>query len=63
VRFPKLVPYLGPLQLLALLVHTLWLASRSWGPHCAILNQLLEVELMLLLALLTSAPATCYKRP
>jgi len=51
---------LGPLQLLALLVHTLWLASWCGVPHCAILNQLLELALMLLLALLTFAPATCY---
>ena len=36
--------------LLALLVHTLWLASWYRGPHCAILNQLQELELMLLLA-------------
>jgi len=32
-----------PLQLLALHVHTLWLASWCRGPHCAILNQLLEL--------------------
>jgi len=51
---------LGPLQLLALLVHTLGLDSWCRGPLCAILNQLLELELMLLLALLTFAPATCY---
>ena len=53
------------MQLLALLVHTLsnWLASWCRGPHCAILNQLLELELILLLALLTFAPATCYSRP
>ena len=43
--------------LLALLVHTLWLASWCWRPYCAILNQLLELELMLLLALITSALA------
>jgi len=30
------------------------------GAQCAILNQLLELVLMLLLALLTFAPATCY---
>ena len=41
---------LGPLQLLALLVHTLGLASWGRRPHCAILSQLLELELMLLLA-------------
>jgi len=51
---------LRPVLLLALLVHTLWLASYCRGPHCAILNQLLELELMLLLALLTFTPATCY---
>jgi len=51
---------LGPLQLLGLVSHTLWLASWCRGPHCAILNQLLELELRLLLALLTSAPAACY---
>jgi len=50
----------GPLQLLALFVHTLWLASWCKGPHCAILNLLLELELMLLLDLPTFAPATCY---
>ena len=54
---------LGPLQLLALLVHTLWLASWCRRPHCAILNQLPGLELMLLLTLLTFAPATCYSRP
>jgi len=51
---------LGPLQLIAILVHTLWLASWCNGPHCTILNQLLELELMLLLPLLKFAPATCY---
>jgi len=51
---------LGPLQLLALLVFTLRLASWCRGPHCAILNKLLELELMLLLVLLTLAPATCF---
>jgi len=51
---------LGQLQLLALFVQTLWLSSWCRGPHCAILNLLLELELMLLLALLTFAPATCY---
>jgi len=51
---------LGPLQLLALHVHTLWLASWCRGPHCAILKQLLELEVMLLLALLTFASAACY---
>jgi len=45
-----LIRELGPLQLLALLVHTLWLASWYRGPHCTILNQFLELELMLLLA-------------
>jgi len=49
---------LGPLQLLDLLVHTLWLASQCRGPHCAILSKLLELELMLKMALLTFAPAT-----
>ena len=44
---------LWSLQLLALLVHTLELASWCRGPDCTILNQLLELELMLLLALLT----------
>ena len=46
--------------LVALLVHTLGLISWCRRPHCAIRNQLLELELMLLLALLTFAPATCY---
>jgi len=49
--------------LLALHVHTFWLAPSCRGPHCAILNQLLELELMLLLPLLTFAPATCYSGP
>ena len=43
---------LGPLQLLAHLVHTLWLASWCRGPYCAILSKMLELELMLLLAFL-----------
>jgi len=51
---------LRPVQLLALLVHTLCLTFWCWGPHSAILNQLLELELMLLLDLITFAPATCY---
>jgi len=51
---------LGPLQLIALLVHTLWLASWCRGPHCPILSKLLELKLILLLALLTIAAATCY---
>jgi len=51
---------LRPLLLLVLHVHTLWLASWFRGPHCAILYQLLELERMLLLALLIFAPATCY---
>jgi len=46
---------LGPLQLLAFLVHTLWLASWCRGPYSAILYELLELDLMLLLVLLTSA--------
>jgi len=53
----------GPLQLLALLVQSLWLASWCTRPHCAIINQLLELELMLLLAFLTFASAACYKGP
>jgi len=57
--FRELVPY----KLLALHVHTLWLASWCRGPICAILKHLLELEPMLLLALLTFAPATCYLRP
>jgi len=51
---------LGPVLLLSILVHTLCLASWCRSPHCTILNQLLELELMLLLALITIAPATCY---
>ena len=51
---------IGPVLMLALLVHTLWLASWCRGPHCAIQNQLMELELMLLLALLTFTPAACY---
>ena len=49
--------------LLALLVQTFWLASWGRKPHCANLYHLLELELMLLLALLTFAPATCYMGP
>jgi len=48
------------LQLLALLVHTLWLAPWYRGPHCAILNQFLELDLRLLLTLPTFALATCF---
>jgi len=48
------------LQLLALLVYTLLLASWCRGPQCATLNQFLELELMLLLALLTSALAAFF---
>jgi len=55
-----LFPELGPVLLLALLVHTLWLSSWCREAHCAVLNQLLELELMLLMPLLTFAPATCY---
>jgi len=51
---------LRPVQLLALLAHTLWLTSWCRGTHSAILNQLLELGVMLLLALITFAPATCY---
>jgi len=47
----------------ALLVHILWLASWCRGPHCATQNQLLELELLLLLDLLTVAPASCYLGP
>jgi len=48
------------LQLLALILLALWLSSWCRGSHCAILTQLVELELMLLLALLTFTPATCY---
>ena len=41
--FQSLFRELGPLQLLALLVHPLWLASLCKGPHCAILNRLLKL--------------------
>jgi len=41
-------------------VYTLSLASWCRGPHCTILNQLLELELMLVLAFHTFALATCY---
>jgi len=51
---------LRPVLLLALLLHAHWQASLCNGPYCAILSKLLELELMLLLALLTFAPATCY---
>ena len=63
MRLPKLFRELGPFELLALLVHILWLASWCRGPQCAILNQLLDLELMLLLAHRTFAAATCYKGP
>jgi len=58
--FMELVPGVRPLQLLALLVHTHLLASWCRKHHCAILNHFLKLELMLLLALLTFALATCY---
>jgi len=45
---------LGPVLLLALLVHILWLSSWCNGPNCAILSKSLELELMLLLAFLPS---------
>jgi len=54
---------LGSLQLLATLVHTLWLASWCRSPHCAILNQVLELKMVLLLALLTFTPEICYNWP
>ena len=60
VRLPKLVPGAVAIAAACPLLHTLWLASWCRGPHCAILNQLLELELMLILALLTFAPAACY---
>ena len=41
----------------ALLVHGLWLASWGRRPHCAILSQLLELELLLLLVFLAYALA------
>jgi len=63
VRLPKLVPRAGAIAAACPRVNTLWLASWCRRPHCAILNQLLELELMLLLALLTFAPATCSTRP
>jgi len=46
--YQSLFQELGPLQLISLFVHTLCLASWCRGPHCAILNQLLALELMLL---------------
>jgi len=60
VRLPKLVPGARAIAAACPLVHTLWLASWCRGPHCIILNQLLELELMLLLALNTFTPAACY---
>jgi len=51
---------LRPVLLLALLLYALWLSSWCRGPHCAVLNKLLELVLTLLLALRTFAPATCY---
>ena len=38
--------------LLALLVHALFLASWSRGPHCTILSKLMVLEVLLHLALL-----------
>jgi len=58
VRLPKFVPGAGAIAAACPLVQTLWLASWCRGPHCTILNQLLELELMLLLALLSFAPST-----
>jgi len=63
MRLPILFRELGPVQLLALLVHTLYLVSWCKWPYCAILNQLLELELMLLLALHALASAACYWKP
>jgi len=51
------------LLLLALLVHALWLASWGRRPHCAILSQLLELELLLLLVLHAFALAAYSIRP
>jgi len=51
---------LRPVMLLALLLLALWLLFWCRGHYCAILNQSVELELMLLLALLTFTPATCY---
>jgi len=49
--------------LLALLEQTLWLASLCRRRYCAILSQLLKLELMLLLALLFIALLACSKGP
>jgi len=51
---------LHPVLLLANVLHAHWQAFWCNGPYCAILSKLLELELMLLLALLTFAPATSY---
>jgi len=63
VRMPELVPGAGAIAAATHFVQTLYLASYCRELNCAILNQLLELNLMLLLALLTFAPATCYSRP
>jgi len=62
MRLPKLVP--GAASSAAAcpsFAHPLaGLFVQGARPHCALLNQSLELELMLVLALLTFAPATCY---
>jgi len=51
------------LPLLALLVYAVWLAFWGRRPHCAILSQLLELELLLLLVLLAYDLAAWVLRP
>jgi len=60
VRLPKLVPRNGAIAAARFSCATLCLASWCRVAHCAFQNQLLELELMLLLTVLTFAPATCY---
>jgi len=56
----SLIRELRPLQLLVLHGHTLWLASWCRKRQCAIFNQLLKLQLMLLLAFIPppQQPAT-----
>jgi len=60
VRLPKLVSGAAISAAVAPLEHTLWHASLCRRRYCAILSQLLELELMLLLALLFIALLACF---
>jgi len=51
------------LLLLALLLHAMWPALWGWRPPCAILSQLLELELLLQLDLLAYDLAAWVLKP